>query len=132
MLGIFLILNQRPKVYRFISELIFRLVLGRDEKYLDRTDSGQSVIQEIIQRDRQITIDEAQEIDKESTPVKPIKKSKKVNIIQESVVQNIDCNPSQTDTQIEILIESHHSVYFTLLILGFKENSQLCPSERGN
>jgi hypothetical protein len=106
--------------------------LGRDEKFLDRTDSGQSVIQEIIRKDRHITIDEAQEIENEATPVKPVKKSKKENIVQESVAQNIENRPSQTDAQIEILIESHHSVYFTPLILGFKENSQFCQSERGN
>jgi hypothetical protein len=121
--GILSILNQRPKVYRFISELIFRLVLGRDEKYLDKMDSGQSVIQEIIQRDRQMTIDEEPVMNNETIPVKPVKKVDKQNIIQENEAQKPESHAQKDDAEIENLIESHHSVYFTILILGFKENS---------
>lgn len=95
----------RPKVYRFVSELIFRLVLGRDEKYLDRTDSGQSVIQEIIQRDRSETIDEETEVESNDTPENPVNNVKQITPQYQEQIAS---------PEIETLIESHHSVCLLL------------------
>lgn len=98
-------------------------MLGRDEKYLDRTDSGQSVIQEIIQRDRSETIDEETDVESDDAPVHPVKKDKQI-LIQEQEKSIQEQNESH---EIELLIESHHFVYSEQLTLGTSKDSKFRP-----
>jgi hypothetical protein len=83
-------------------------VLGRDEKYLDRVSSSQSVIQELMQReaevDRVIEKDTESEIQLDHISI---------NSVQSESKKGIDQNQADEETlpEIENLIETHHSVF---------------------
>ena len=83
-------------------------MLGRDEKYLDRVSSSQSVIQELMQReaevDRVIEKDTESEIQLDHISI---------NSVQSENKRGIDENQADEDAlpEIENLIETHHSVF---------------------
>ena len=83
-------------------------MLGRDEKYLDRVSSSQSVIQELMQReaevDRVIEKDTESEIQLDHISI---------NSVQSENKKGIDENQADEDAlpEIENLIETHHSVF---------------------
>ena len=83
-------------------------MLGRDEKYLDRVSSSQSVIQELMQReaevDRVVEKDTESEIELDHISI---------NSVQSENKKGIDQNQADEETlpEIENLIETHHSVF---------------------